>query len=113
MKKLIFSILLLASTLLQASDIYVKPGESIADAIRQARELRRLNDPSIEGGITIHVAAGNYRIYEPLFLRPEDSGTPSSPTIIKGEGEVIVSGGVTVTGWKRQEWNLKLLSCLR
>ena len=76
MKKLIFSILLLASTLLQASDIYVKPGESIADAIRQARELRRLNDPSIEGGITIHVAAGNYRIYEPLFLRPEDSGTP-------------------------------------
>lgn len=39
MKKLIFSILLLASTLLQASDIYVKPGESIADAIRQAREL--------------------------------------------------------------------------
>ena len=102
MKKLIFSILLLASTLLQASDIYVKPGESIADAIRQARELRRLNDPSIEGGITIHVAAGNYRIYEPLFLRPEDSGTPSSPTIIKGEGEVIVSGGVTVTGWKRQ-----------
>lgn len=27
MKKLIFSILLLASTLLQASDIYVKPGE--------------------------------------------------------------------------------------
>ena len=56
MKKLIFSILLLASTLLQASDIFVKPGESIADANRQARELRRLNDPSIEGGITFHVA---------------------------------------------------------
>ena len=38
MKKLIFSILLLASTLLQASDIYVKPGESIADAIRLPHE---------------------------------------------------------------------------
>ena len=34
--------------------------------------------------------------------RPEDIGTPSSPTVSKGEGEVIVSGGVTVTGWKRQ-----------
>lgn len=71
MKKLIFSILLLASTLLQASDIYVKPGESIADAIRQARELRRLNDPSIEGGITIHVA-----VTPPLTI------TSPSPLII-------------------------------
>ena len=84
MKKLIFSILLLASTLLQASDIYVKPGESIADAIRQARELRRLNDPSIEGGITIHVAAGNYRIYEPLFCVPRIVVHPHPPQLSKG-----------------------------
>lgn len=84
MKKLIFSILLLASTLLQASDIYVKPGESIADAIRQARELRRLNDPSIEGGITIMwqpVTTGFMNLY---FCVPRIVVHPHLPQLSKG-----------------------------
>lgn len=102
-KKIILPLLLMGITVcLHAADIHVKAGESIADAIRQARELRRLNDPSIKEGITIHLAEGRYTLYESLFLRPEDSGTPTSPTIIKGEGKVVVSGGVSLTGWKRQ-----------
>lgn len=68
--------MLSASVFAQAADIHVKPGESIA--------------------------AGDYRIYEPIVLRPEDSGTPSSPTLIRGEKGAVVSGGVVLTGWKRQ-----------
>lgn len=102
---------------LQAAEIHVSPTgndrnsgtrqapkATLTSALRQARELRRLNDASIQGGITISLSGGTYALYEPLFLRPEDSGTAESPTIIrslKGE-QAIISGGMPVTGWKRQ-----------
>ena len=79
-----------------------KPLRSLRLAIRQARNLRRLNDPAAKDGITISVAKGTYQLYEPLYIRPEDSGTPTSPTIIKGEEGTIISGGVAVSGWKRE-----------
>lgn len=79
------------------------PKQTIAAALRQARELRRLNDPSITGGIHIIIRDGEYVLDEPLFIRPEDSGTATSPTIIEnapGEKPVI-SGGVSIINWKR------------
>lgn len=80
-----------------------QPFASVAMALRKARELRRLNDPSIKGGIFIKVEAGTYQLTEPLFIRPEDSGTAGSPTIIEGYGNTqpILSGGVAVTGWHK------------
>ena len=103
MKNIIFIILMLLTTgLLSAADIYVKPGESLIHAFRQARELRRLDDPSAKKGVTIHLAPGNYYLYEALFVRPEDSGTPESPTIITSDGRAVLHGGVSVTGWKKQ-----------
>ena len=106
---------LTASLGLHAADIWVSPrGNDEADgsrlapkatltaALRQARELRRLNDPSIKGGITIHLEKGVHRVYEPLFVRPEDSGTHHSPTVIEGEDGASVSGGVQLTGWRKQ-----------
>ena len=72
---------------IQGADIIVKSGESIHDALRQAREWRRTNDPRCEGGITITIEAGRYYMNEPLFLRPEDSGTKESPLTIRGIGE--------------------------
>lgn len=80
-----------------------QPKLTIAAALRQARELRRLNDPSIANGINIILQGGEYVLNEPLFIRPEDSGTETSPTILEnapGEKPVI-SGGVDVKGWKR------------
>jgi len=59
------------------------PYATIAMAVRKAREMRRLNDPSIKQGIEIIVENGTYRLSEPLFIRPEDSGTDESTTIIK------------------------------
>lgn len=103
MKNIIFVILMLLTTgMLSAADIYVKPGESLIHAFRQARELRRLDDPSAKKGVTIHLAPGNYYLYEALFVRPEDSGTPESPTIITSDGRAVLHGGVSVTGWKKQ-----------
>ena len=47
---------------------------------------------------------GTYAFYEPVFIRPEDSGTKESPTIIRsvGDEKVILSGGISINGWKKQ-----------
>jgi len=68
-------------------EIIVRESESIHDALRQAREWRRTNDPRCEGGITITLQEGRYYMSEPLFLRPEDSGTKESPLVIRGSGK--------------------------
>lgn len=99
-----------------AADIYVSlqgndtnagtsehPKATLQAALRQARELRRLKDASIKGGIHIWIKEGTYTLYEPIFIRPEDSGTPDSPTIIEaapGE-QPVLSGGVSIAGWKK------------
>ncbi len=102
--------------LFSSFDIYVSPSgkdkndgsasapkATLSAALRQARELRRLNTTGIENGIQIILKAGTYAQYEPLFVRPEDSGTAQSPTIICGaEGEkVVVSGGMQIKKWKK------------
>lgn len=115
MKHIVTVLFLAAGTSLSATDIWVSPsGDDWADgsrnapkatltaALRQARELRRLNDVGTRGGVTIHLMRGVHGVYEPLFIRPEDSGTESSPTVIEGEEGASVSGGVRISGWERQ-----------
>lgn len=110
------AVLLLSNTMLKAADIYVSvkgsdrntgtkaaPVATLSYALRKARELRRLNDPSIKEGINIIITKGFYQLDEPVVVRPEDSGTAASPTIIthlKGE-KVVLSGGISVSGWKK------------
>ena len=79
------------------------PKLTIQSAIRQAREMRRLNAPGIERGINIIIEGGTYDLYEPLYVRPEDSGTKHSPTVFKSaKGEkVTLSGGIDVINWKK------------
>ena len=84
---LIFLFLLFSAHLSYAGEIVVNPGESLHEALRKAREWRRTNDPRSEGGITITLQEGRYYMQEPLFLRPEDSGTKESPLIIRGSGK--------------------------
>ncbi len=99
-----------------AADIYVSPTgndlnegsasapkATVSSALRQAREMRRLNSDGIENGINIILKGGTYNFYETLNVRPEDSGTPQSPTIICAEenDKVIISGGVKITNWKK------------
>jgi hypothetical protein len=59
------------------------PKATLAAALRAIRELRRLHDTSVYNGSHIIVKGGLYPLYEPVFIRPEDAGTPSSPAIIE------------------------------
>lgn len=115
MKHIVTGLFLAMSVSLSAADIWVSPAgndagdgsksapkASLTAALRQARELRRLNDESVKNGVTIHLMEGVHGVYEPLFIRPEDSGTSDSPTIIEGEKGSSISGGVILSGWKKQ-----------
>lgn len=118
MKKLfVAAICLCCSHWLLAGEIWVSPKGSdfndgtrqspkatLTSALRQAREWRRTKDNRIQGGITIYMEGGTYAFYEPVFIRPEDSGTKESPTIIRsvGDEKVILSGGISINGWKKQ-----------
>lgn len=77
--------------------IYASPdGLSPHEALREAREMRRLHKVGASDTLYIHLAEGTYYLGETLFVRPEDSGTPSSPTVIIGaeNGKSVLSGGV-------------------
>ena len=60
-----------------------KPMATVAMALRKGREMRRLQVLEVKEGIRIIIDRGVYSFSEPLFVRPEDSGTESSPTIIQ------------------------------
>lgn len=120
---ILFYILLFISPLLHATDIYVSgrgndfndgssqaPKATMAAALRQVREMRRLagsapyvvhNDNSHPETYRILIEAGTYPLTEPLRLRPEDSGTAAAPLVIEGIGEVVMSGGMELQGWKK------------
>ena len=88
-------VLALASMCGWAKDIVVSPAPyAIEQALQQAREERRLNGAT---DVTIRLQAGTYRLYQSVVVRPEDSGTH----IIADKG-AVVSGGVRITGWKKQ-----------
>ena len=93
MKSILFFISIFCSVTIHAADIFITPDSSLVDAVRKAREMRRLGKAT---EVTIHLAEGTYFLYEPLRLRPEDSGLT-----IEGNNAVI-SGGLPISGWKKQ-----------
>jgi hypothetical protein len=78
-----------------------QPMATPSAALRKARELRRLNDASVKDGIHIILKGGTYQLFEPVFVRSEDSGTAASPTTIEAaSNEVpVLSGGEQIKGW--------------
>ena len=92
MRLLLATLLFYVSSYTFGGEIIVNEGESIHNALRLAREWRRTNDPRCGGGITIRINTGRYYMNEPLFLRPEDSGTEESPLVIKGERGAVICG---------------------
>ena len=103
----------------RAAGTQTAPKKTLTAALRQARELRRTQPDAVKGGITIYLAPGEHALYEPVFIRPEDSGTPDSPTVITTTGtpvaatnatvqtpQAILSGGVSVSGWKKSKGKL-------
>ena len=80
-----------------------EPLASLHMALRKARELRRLHNPTVSDGIQITLRGGVYRLEEPVFIRPEDSGTASSPTVIQAAAgeQPVLSGGIETGTWKK------------
>lgn len=80
-----------------------RPLATLSAALRKARELRRLNDASVAGGIHVILSGGMYQTLETIIFYPEDAGTNDSPTFIEAApGETpILSGGVQITNWKK------------
>ncbi len=108
--------LMIVSLQLSAADIFVsrkgsdlnggtkeKPFATLHAALRKARDLRRLNDPSISRGIQIFIDGGVYQLSEPILVYPEDSGTKESPTTIMAvpKANVVFSGGKQIKNWKK------------
>lgn len=119
--KITLSILTAVSIQLSAGEIWVSPNgndrakgsvedpkATLTGAFRQAREWRRLNDSNVQGGIYINLAPGVHALYEAVFIRPEDSGTAESPTVVRASsiGESVLSGGVNIENWKRYKGNI-------
>ena len=78
-----------------AVDITVKPGTfTIEQALQKAREERRLNNAK---NICIRLSEGTYRLCQPVIIRPEDNGTR-----IVADGNVTLSGGVRIAGWRKE-----------
>ncbi|GLB49630.1 pectin lyase [Neptunitalea sp. Y10] len=89
-----------------------EPLKSIDIAIRKVRDLRRVNDAAVNDDAIIYLTGGTYFLNSTLKLRSEDAGTENSMTIIKGveDEKVVVSGGTSITGWKKLSKNVKGLS---
>lgn len=82
-----------------------KPLATLNMALRKAREMRRLNDPLVKDGIHVILMEGVFYLQEPVFIRPEDSGTAESPTIIRAEanGKPVLNGGLEIMNWRLAE----------
>ena len=93
MNRLLGIITLFCCMNIHAAEIRITPDSSLADAVRKAREMRRLGKAA---DVTIHLQAGTYYLYESLRLRPQDSGLTIEGT------DAVISGGMKITGWKRQ-----------
>jgi len=78
------------------------PLASAQAAFRKARESRRLGRET-NGAIHIILSAGVYPLNNPLLVRPEDSGTDESPTILEAAPGAfpVLSGGLEIKGWQK------------
>lgn len=101
---------LLSAFSLQAADLWVSPtGNDTADgteaqplatltqALRVARENKRHGKCPATETVTIHLMSGTHRLTEAVFVRNSDENI-----VVKGEGDAVLSGGVRITGWKKQ-----------
>ena len=105
-------VLAMTASIMMAGEIFVSPAgndgaagtasaplKTIQRALRLAREWRRTGNANLYGGIRIVLEGGSeFQLDEPLYIRPEDSGSPECKTVIcsGGSSQAIISGGVTL-----------------
>lgn len=89
-----------------------QPLATLSEALRKVRNLRRLHKVAPNEAVEIILNQGVYKLYEPIVIRAEDSGTPHSPTIIRSENKqkAIISSGVEITSWSVNTTSVKGIS---
>ncbi|HUB23867.1 MAG TPA: fibronectin type III domain-containing protein [Tepidisphaeraceae bacterium] len=104
--------ILMASAYCAAADIYVSPTGDDANpgtadkpirTLAHARDLVRNLNQNMTGDVTVELAGGVYRLSEPLQLTAADSGSNGHNVIYAAHAgdQVVISGGVAITGWKQ------------
>lgn len=88
------------------------PVASFARALELVARIRQ-QEPGRNRPIVVHVRGGTYWLKEPIRIRPEHSGSETSPTVLEAyPGErPILSGGRPITGWQVDEkgyWSVDL-----
>ena len=85
-----------------------RPLATLQKALRVAREMRRLKQLAANDTLYIVLKGGTYPLAEPVFIRPEDSGTATSPTfIMAAPAELpILSGGTSIGDWHLAKGNI-------
>jgi hypothetical protein len=91
------AVMLCCNTVVAQTVIEVQPGPYTIEAALQQARLDRLHNGVHDDSPIVKLTPGTYRLTQPIVLRPEDNGT----RIIGGPG-VVISGGVLITGWKKQ-----------
>lgn len=93
------------SGMVSAPDTHGKDGpfRSIERAKAAVRELHASGAPTVP--VTIYIRGGTYFLSETLEFTSEDSGTDSAPITYAAypDEQPILSGGRSVTGWKKGE----------
>ncbi|MDY4975589.1 MAG: S-layer homology domain-containing protein [Clostridia bacterium] len=76
-----------------------KPFLTVERARDAIRELKK-NSGLPEGGITVYLREGQYRLTSPLLFTEEDSGTENAPIRYRAyrDEKVVLNGGVSLNG---------------
>ncbi|NOX53865.1 MAG: right-handed parallel beta-helix repeat-containing protein [Planctomycetes bacterium] len=80
-----------------------RPFATISRARDAVRE--RIASGPLTSDIQVIIRAGTYRLEEPLVFGPQDSGTERFAIRYVAQGDVVVTGGRRITGWKQSEHN--------
>jgi len=90
-------------------DVYVSPTGSDSlpgtahqpvHSLQKARDLVRQRAPHLTRDLTVHLAAGAFRLNEPLRLDARDSGGNGHRVIWQGSDGTELNGGKRIAGWQ-------------
>lgn len=75
---------------------------------RAQQAVREAKAQGVRQPIEVVVSGGTYYLSEPLLFTPDDSGTAEAPVTYRAArgARVVLSGGVSLSGWRRVEGNL-------
>lgn len=77
-----------------------RPVKTLRRALDRAREIRA-GEPGRTSPLVIEVADGRHELAGPLRIGPDDSGSKTSPTVLRAAAgsRPVISGGRLITGW--------------